>query len=83
MTQLGPGASKLLRIINDHDEGEGVEFVPAPYGRWRLAGSTYVVNTRTFRVLAARGLIDVGNGHTDPVRATQAGRDHLATRGTL
>jgi hypothetical protein len=79
---LPPGPLKLLRTIAREDLGAGVKFEHAPYGRWRMEGSTYAVNDRTFHVLDARGLIDVGNGQSDPVRITEAGRRWLADHRT-
>lgn len=75
---LPPGPTKLLRTLAREDLGSGVKFEYAPHGRWRMEGSTYVVNDRTFHPLDRFGLIDVGNGHTDPVRITEAGRRWLA-----
>jgi hypothetical protein len=71
-------ALDLLALIAEQDAGEGIVFEPAPRSRWAYAGRTF--NTRTFYPLASEGLIDVGNGHTDPVKITQAGRDFLAAR---
>lgn len=75
--KLGPGARQLLKKIAEHDTGDGVDFESAPRGRWRMADTDYVVNVRTFRYLDSVGLIDVGNGYTDPVRLTEAGRAYL------
>ncbi|MCZ0983841.1 hypothetical protein O1L60_44570 [Streptomyces diastatochromogenes] len=36
------------------------------------------MNDRTFHPLESAGLIDVGDGSTDPVRITDAGRAWLA-----
>lgn len=77
MSDLGPGALKLLKTIAKHDQGDGVEFEQASAGRWRMTGTTYAVNTRTFRLLDARGLVDVGDGFSDPVKLTEAGRECL------
>ncbi|TYB71182.1 hypothetical protein FXF51_01730 [Nonomuraea sp. PA05] len=78
LRRLPPGAHTLLKTIAEHDDGDGVMFDPAPYGRWTLRGSDYAVNRSTFHTLAvARGFIDVGDGFTNPVRITQAGRDYL------
>jgi hypothetical protein len=77
---LRPSVFNLLRVIADNDAGEGVDFEDAPRGRWRLAGGDYVVNADTFHVLNRLGLIDVGNGHLDPTRITEAGRVYLAER---
>ncbi|WP_381796491.1 hypothetical protein [Streptomyces niveus] len=68
----------LLRTIADRDTGSGVLFVSAPCGRWRLDGTRRVFANRTFFPLDSHGLVDIGNGHTDPVRITDAGRSHLA-----
>jgi hypothetical protein len=76
-----PTASRtLLRTIADNDDGHGVRFHHAPYGRWRLDGTQHVVNDRTFFPLHTHGFIDIGNGHTDPVRITDAGRTFLEGR---
>ncbi|MEU8139018.1 hypothetical protein [Streptodolium elevatio] len=77
---LSPSALKLLRAIADHDTGHGVAFHREPCARWRLAGTFYTVNNRTFGPLVDLGLVDVGNGQTDPVTLTAAGRDDLASR---
>ncbi|GIH95346.1 hypothetical protein ACFFMN_23580 [Planobispora siamensis] len=77
---LRPSWQKLLRTIAAHDTGDGVMFDSAPRGRWRMRGSTYTVNTDTFRVLDRFGMVDVGNGHTDPVRLTDDGRAYLDAR---
>ncbi|MEV1003477.1 hypothetical protein [Nonomuraea sp. NPDC050202] len=78
LRKLPPGPHTLLKTIAEHDGGHGVMFDPAPYGRWKLRGSDYAVNGSTFHTLEERGFIDVGDGRTDPVRITQAGRDYLA-----
>ncbi len=75
---LKPSVRKLLQAIADNDTGHGVLFNHARAGRWQMEGSTYAVNDRTFHPLTARDLIDIGNGHTDPVRITAAGRAYLA-----
>jgi hypothetical protein len=80
--QLAPGARKLLQAIADRDTGEGVRFVTAPYGRWQMDGTDYYVNDRTFHPLASRDFIDIGNGRTDPVRITTAGRRALESAVT-
>ena len=77
-TPLKPAARKLLQTIADNDTGHGVLFKSARAGRWQMEGSTYTVNDRTFHPLAAHDLVDIGNGHTDPVRITAAGRAYLA-----
>ncbi|MEU3399371.1 hypothetical protein [Streptomyces filamentosus] len=74
---LRPAAVTLLRTIAGLDTGAGVVFHAAPAGRWRLQGSTYAVNDRTFHPLESAGLLDVGDGDTDPVRITEAGRAWL------
>ncbi|CAM5325964.1 MULTISPECIES: hypothetical protein [Streptomyces] len=74
---LKPAALRLLREIARADTGQGVVFMSAPCGRWRLDGTAYVVADRTFHPLDAAGYVDVGNGRTDPVRITHAGRAHL------
>ena len=77
-----PAALRLLRTIDALDRGDGVEFHSAPRGRWRLPGTGYTVNDATFGALERDGLIDVGNGHSDPVKITAAGRT-LLTRLAL
>ncbi|GCD44128.1 hypothetical protein [Streptomyces paromomycinus] len=76
---LKPAALRLLREIARRDAGDGVVFVSTPCGRWRLNGTPYVVADRTFHLLDTAGYVDVGNGHTDPVRVTRPGRAYLAT----
>ncbi|GCD45703.1 hypothetical protein [Streptomyces paromomycinus] len=78
-TTLKPAALRLLREIARRDAGDGVMFVPAPCGRWRLDGTTYVVADRSFHPLDAAGYVDVGNGRTDPAHITRAGHAYLAT----
>jgi hypothetical protein len=68
---------KLLQTIADNDAGQGVLFVSAPCGRWLMNGTSYTVNDRTFHPLTARGLIDIGDGRTTPVKVTAAGRAYL------
>ncbi|WP_405536386.1 hypothetical protein OG787_24500 [Streptomyces sp. NBC_00075] len=75
---LKPAALRLLREIGQRDTGDGVLFDSAPCGRWRLAGTAYTVADRTFYPLDSAALVNVGNGRTDPVRLTHAGRTHLA-----
>ncbi|MEV1042958.1 hypothetical protein AB0J01_41320 [Streptomyces sp. NPDC050204] len=75
---LRPAAITLLRTIARLDTGTGVTFRHAPAGRWRLEDGSYAVNDRTFHPLESAGLIDVGDGSTDPVRITAAGRAWLA-----
>jgi hypothetical protein len=71
-----PKASReLLSLIGEHDTGAGITFETRPRSRWAYADRVF--NTRTFYPLESEGLIDVGNGHTDPVRITDAGRRHL------
>ncbi|MBQ0849545.1 hypothetical protein J8N05_15190 [Streptomyces sp. BH-SS-21] len=76
--KLSRAVLTLLQTIADQDDGHGILFHHAPCGRWRLDGTQYTVNDRTFHPLAALGLVDIGNGHTDPVKATAAGRAYLA-----
>ncbi|WLW53245.1 hypothetical protein [Streptomyces sp. YU58] len=76
---LPPAALRLLREIAQRDTGAGVAFLSAPYGRWQLDGTTYKVNDRTFHPLDAADFIDIGNGRTDRVKVTAAGRAYLAT----
>ncbi|MFI7307819.1 hypothetical protein [Streptomyces hygroscopicus] len=75
---LSRAVLKLLQTIADHDTGDGVLFVSAPCGRWQMNGTPYTVNDRTFHPLAAHGLIDIGDGRTDPVKVTATGRAYLA-----
>lgn len=77
-TELKPAVKKLLQTIADNDTGHGVLFKHARAGRWQMEGSVYAVNDHTFHPLASRGLIDIGDGHKDPVRITDAGRAYLA-----
>ena len=72
--KLTPSSIKLLRVIAARDDGNGVVFESEPRSRWRLHGTTLVFNARTFRVLDALAFINVGDGHGDPVRITDAGR---------
>jgi len=72
--KLTPSGIKLLKAIAARDYGNGVVFESEPRSRWRLNGTTLVFNARTFRPLDSLGLIDVGDGHGDPVRITEAGR---------
>lgn len=74
---LAPASLKLLRVIAEHDDGHGVLFHTEPRCRWRLDGSRYTVNARTFFPLDSDELVDVGDGHTTPVKITPAGRAHL------
>lgn len=76
--KLPPGPTKLLRTLAREDLGAGVKFESAPYGRWRMEGSTYAVNSRSFHLLDRFGLINVGDGWNDPVKITEAGRRWLA-----
>lgn len=66
----------LLRLIGAHDDGDGITFGSRPRARWAYADRVF--NARTFYPLDAAGLIDVGNGHSDPVRITDAGRKYLS-----
>jgi len=72
--KLTPGGIKLLKAIAACDYGNGVIFESEPRSRWRLHGTTLVFNTQTFRILDALAFINVGDGHADPVRITDAGR---------
>ncbi|WP_157857324.1 hypothetical protein [Streptomyces yerevanensis] len=76
---LPPAALRLLREIAQRDTGAGVAFSSAPYGRWQMDGTAYKVNDRTFHPLDAADFIDIGNGRTDRVKVTAAGRAYLAT----
>lgn len=75
--KLTPSGIKLLKTIASRDYGNGVVFETEPRSRWRLHGTTLVFNAQTFRTLVALALIDVGDGHGDPVRITDAGRTAL------
>jgi hypothetical protein len=75
MQPLTRASLVLLRTIDTQDQGDGVVFIVAPRSRWTLPGTNYTVNSETFRVLGQYGLIDVGNGHGDPVRLTIVGRE--------
>lgn len=77
MTNLSRSVLTLLQTIADRDSGDGVLFVSAPYGRWQLDGTTYTVNDRSFHPLDAYGFVDIGDGRTDPVKVTAAGRAFL------
>lgn len=71
-----PKASlELLLLIGVYDNGDGIKFETRPRSRWAYAGRVF--NTRTFYPLESEGLIDVGNGHTDPVKITEAGRKYI------
>jgi len=72
--KITPSGRKLLQAIAVRDEGNGVVFESEPRSRWRLHGTSMVFNAQTFRTLDALALIDVGDGHGDPVRITVAGR---------
>lgn len=72
--KITPSGRKLLQAIAARDEGNGVLFEVEPRSRWRLYGTSMVFNARTFRPLDALALIEVGDGHGDPVRITAAGR---------
>jgi isocitrate/isopropylmalate dehydrogenase len=76
--KLTPAALKLLKTIAAHDTGAGVAFSHAPAGRWQMDATGLTVNDRTFHPLTAADLIDIGNGHTDRVKVTAAGRAYLA-----
>ncbi|MEU5298022.1 hypothetical protein [Streptomyces umbrinus] len=76
-SDITPASIKLLRTIAEKDDGHGVVFHTEPRSRWRLDGSRYTVNARTFFPLAGNGLVDVGNGSTDPVKITPEGRAYL------
>lgn len=78
--KLTPGSRKLLKAIAARDEGNGVVFESEPRSRWRLHGTSMVFNAQTFRALNALALINVGNGHGDPVRITAAGRAEIEGR---
>jgi hypothetical protein len=78
MTNLSRTVRKLLQTIADRDTGDGVMFVSAPRGRWQMDGTNYTVNDRTFHPLVDLGFLEIGNGRTDPVRVTGAGRAYLA-----
>ncbi|WP_263165453.1 hypothetical protein [Streptomyces sp. SCSIO ZS0520] len=70
-----PAASlRLLRELAEHD---AVTFTPMPRARWRHPHTGTVFNDRTFHPLDKHALIHVGDGHTDPVRITPAGRAYL------
>ncbi|KIF69277.1 hypothetical protein HY68_12835 [Streptomyces sp. AcH 505] len=81
MPTLSRSVRALLEVIAQADAGDGVLFLSAPCGRWRMDGTRYLVNNRTFYPLDSHGLVDVGNGRTDPVRVTATGRAYL-TGGT-
>ncbi len=78
MTKLSRGVRTLLQTIADQDDGHAVLFHHAPRGRWRLDGTQYTVNDRTFHPLDALGFVDIGDGRTDRVKVTAAGRAYLA-----
>lgn len=75
---LSPAALRLLREIAKHDHGHGVAFELAPHRRYRMVGTNYVVNQRTFYPLTGNGLVTDDGDDNAPVRITAAGRTYLA-----
>lgn len=65
---------RLLRLLAAWDDGDGVQFEDAPAGRCVHPQTGARFNERTFRPLDAAGLVDVGNGRSDPVKILPAGR---------
>ena len=78
MTDLKPASEQLLRRIARYDTGNGVVFDVMPRRRYRLAGTLYTVNQRTFYPLTGSGLVTDNGDDTEPVRITEAGRKWIA-----
>ncbi|MFF8839599.1 hypothetical protein [Streptomyces sp. NPDC015130] len=78
MATLPPASQRLLREIARRDAGAGVQFELLPRRRYRLVGTDYTVNQRTFFPLTADGLVTDNEDDTAPVRITDAGRARLA-----
>ncbi|MGP4027170.1 hypothetical protein [Actinomadura sp. 3N407] len=66
-------ARLLLKLIADHDQGQGVVFDDAPRGRWAHKPTGKVFNAATFQELDRHKLVDTGNGFADPVKMKWAG----------
>ncbi|MFD8629180.1 hypothetical protein ACFV4E_35910 [Streptomyces hygroscopicus] len=75
---LAPAALRLLREIARRDHGHGVAFEVAPRCRYRMVGTNYVVNQRTFYPLTGNGLVTDDGDDDAPVRITASGRAYLA-----
>ncbi|MEU6778594.1 hypothetical protein ABZ912_05280 [Nonomuraea angiospora] len=71
---------ELLRQIADHDQGDGVIFMPSPHGCRQLDGTDFSARNETFRVPSQHQLITVEHPRLGVwlVRLTEAGRDYLA-----
>lgn len=73
-TALSPTVLRLLREIDALDDGSGVGSKQVRNG-WILDGSKRAYSHHTFRALDGLGVIDVGNGNTDPAKILPIGRD--------
>jgi hypothetical protein len=78
---FGPAARRLMVALDRYDEGKGVVFQQLPRNRWRLLTNGDAFTGSTFYPLERHGLVDVGNGRSDPVKITAKGREYVAAKG--
>jgi hypothetical protein len=78
---LPPASLRLLKLLAEHDTGEGVHFDYLTRNRWRHphTGETFV--GRTFWPLERAGLVNPGSNY-EPARILEAGRAYLTALGT-
>jgi hypothetical protein len=84
MPELTPAVEKLLRTIAEQGEG-GATFEVMARLRYRLVGTDYVVNQRSFYPLTGDGYVSDNDNDSAPVKLTDKGRkwmaDHPVPRG--
>ncbi|MEV8344582.1 hypothetical protein [Streptomyces niveus] len=76
MPDFTPAVETLLRTIAEAGD-KGAQFAQAPRARYRLAGTDYVVNQRSFYPLTGGEYVTDGSNDMAPVRLTDRGREWI------
>ncbi|QFG13217.1 hypothetical protein SEA_GILGAMESH_25 [Streptomyces phage Gilgamesh] len=76
MPDFTPAVETLLRTIAEAGDN-GAQFKVEPRRRYRLTGTDYVVNQRSFYPLTAGAYVTDGGDDQAPVKLTDRGRDWI------
>jgi hypothetical protein len=76
MPDFTPAVETLLRTVASAGD-KGARFDVAPRCRYRLTGTDYVVNQRSFYPLTSRGYATDGGDDSAPVKLTARGREWM------
>ncbi|SEE85088.1 hypothetical protein SAMN05216483_6787 [Streptomyces sp. 2131.1] len=76
MPEFTPAVETLLRTIAEAGD-TGAQFKVEPRLRYRLSGTEYVVNQRSFYPLTTNGYVTDGGDDMAPVKLTDRGREWI------